>query len=448
MPSLRQRQSIKQGLSPQQIVQATILQMNITNLEERVWSELESNPVLEQLEQADEVSTPDSESEVDFEEDPDEYEPANIYDNRKSFNEDIPVADQSNFLQDLVKQFNEYGLDEWRQAIAEEIIWNLDERGYLSIDIDLISDRFEATFNDVELILKKVQKLEPPGIAARNLQECLLIQLNPSTQDIHRRIITNYFDDFVNHRYERLQGLLAINKNMLKEVIKEISLLNPNPGNGKIHIENETVIPDLLAINSEGKWKVMINDDWIPELGLSGHYLNMAKQKSLAGDTQKFLKNKFDSATWFIQAIIQRRSTLKLVMKSIIKYQANFFQGEIDILKPMRLKDIADDIEMDISTISRSTRGKYVDTPYGIFELKFFFSDKYSLSNGQEISTKVIKDLLKDLIKEENKDKPLTDIDLSRKMKKNGFPIARRTVTKYREQLQFPVARLRRQIIH
>ena len=210
----------------------------------------------------------------------------------------------------------------------------------------------------------------------------------------------------------------------------------------------ETVIPDLLAVQQDGKWKVIVNDSWIPDLNLSNEYVTMLGQKDLSRETQKYLKEKFDSASWFIQAIQQRRNTLTAVMETIIEKQPSFFKGNITTLVPMKLQDIADEIDMDISTISRSTRGKYVDTPYGIFELKSFFTEGYTLDSGESVSTKAIKDLLKQLIENEDKSGPLTDTELANQLKAGGYPVARRTVAKYREQLHFPVARLRRQITH
>ena len=290
--------------------------------------------------------------------------------------------------------------------------------------------------------------MDPPGIAARDLQDCLLIQLKGKEETLTYQIVSEYFDDFANHRYDRLQKYLNISKNSLGKIIEEISNLNPRPGDGKIGIGTETVIPDLLAVKQDGEWVVIVNDSWIPELNLSNEYVTMLNQKDLPGETQKYLKEKFDSASWFIHAIEQRRHTLTAVMEAIIKRQREFFKGKIELLVPMKLQDIADAIDMDISTISRSTRGKYVDTPYGIFELKSFFTERYKLESGEEVSTKAIKDLLKKLIDDEDKSSPLTDTDLADQLRDEGFPVARRTVAKYREQLHFSVARLRRKLTY
>ena len=448
MPKIKQRQSIRQTLSPQQVIQARILQLNVSSLEEKILDELESNPVLDQSESDEDAETVEAEQEVDYEEDPDEYEPANIYDNNQSKDRNIPMAEQVDFVEGLVRQLDGLNLDYWERAIAEEILWNLDENGYLGVDPILIADRYDQSDNDVESVLQKVQQLEPAGIAARDLQDCLLIQLQGKEQTIAYQIVSEYFDDFANHRYHSLQKSLDIEKGLLVEIIDEITALNPRPGEGKIGRETDMVIPDLLAVQRDGSWKVIVNDSWIPDLSLSNEYVTMLDQKDISRETQKYLKEKFDSASWFIQAIQQRRLTLTAVMEAIIIRQELFFEGKVESLTPMKLQDIADDVAMDISTISRSTRGKYVDTPYGIFELKSFFTESYTLESGKAVSTKAIKDLLKKLIEDENKDRPLTDTDLADQLKVEGFPVARRTVAKYREQLQFPVARLRRQLTH
>jgi len=447
MPRLSQTQSLRQTLSPQQVLQASVLQLNVINLEQKILDELESNPVLDQTEpQTDEEDVASESAEVDFEEDPDEYEPANIYDNTKSEDREMPLAEKVDFVEELVHQLDSYNLSDWERSIAEEILWNLDENGYLDVDLVLIEDHYDATEEQVNKVLEKIQQLEPSGIAARNLQDCLLIQMKGKEQTLNYQIVAEYFDDFANRRYDNLQKKLKISKELLADIIEDITRLNPRPGEGKMGMGLETVIPDLLAVQRDGEWVVIINDLWIPELNINNEYLTLLKQKDLARETQKFLKEKYDSASWFIQAIQQRRHTLTAVMEAIIERQPEFFKGKIESLSPMKLKDIAGDIEMDISTISRSTRGKYVDTPYGIFELKSFFTEGYTLESGEEVSTKAIKELLKELINNEDKSSPVADTELANQLKAEGFPVARRTVAKYREQLHFPVARLRRQL--
>ena len=450
MTTLIQKQSLRQSLSPQQVIQANILQLNISVLEKKILDELESNPILESSVTEDEsVEGLDGlESEVEYDQDPDEFEPSNIYDNKNFQDREIPIRDQLDFIEGLVQQLDAYKFNNWQRDVAEEILWNLDENGYLAVDIVLIADRYERTDKEVLSVLEKIQQLDPPGIAARDLQECLKIQLIDKQDTTIFHIVMNYFDDFANHRYEKIKKELNIDDSKLSQVIDEIAKLDPYPGKGKIGKESETVIPDLLIVQQDGKWKIIINDSNIPELSISNEYISMLKKSDISSDTKKYLKEKFDSASWFIQAIQQRHDTLSKVMQSIIERQSNFFEGEIENLIPMKLQDIADDIKMDISTISRSTRGKYVDTPYGIFELKSFFSDGYIINSGEEVSTNTIKDLLKQLIDAEDKKTPLTDTNLTKELNRKGYPVARRTVAKYREQLHFPVARLRRQLTH
>ena len=450
MTTLIQKQSLRQSLSPQQVIQANILQLNISVLEKKILDELESNPLLESSVTEDESveGLDDLESEVEYDQDPDEFEPSNIYDNKNFQDRESPIRDQLDFIEGLVQQLDAYKFNNWQRDVAEEILWNLDENGYLAVDIVLIADRYERTDKEVLSVLEKIQQLDPPGIAARDLQECLKIQLIDKQDTTIFHIVMNYFDDFANHRYEKIKKELNIDDSKLSQVIDEIAKLDPYPGKGKIGKESETVIPDLLIFQQDGTWKIIINDSNIPELNISNEYLSMLGKGDISSDTKKYLKEKFDSASWFIQAIQQRHDTLSRVMQSIIERQSNFFEGEIENLIPMKLQDIADDIKMDISTISRSTRGKYVDTPYGIFELKSFFSDGYIINSGEEVSTNTIKDLLKQLIDAEDKKTPLTDTNLTKELNRKGYPVARRTVAKYREQLHFPVARLRRQLTH
>ena len=450
MTTLIQKQSLRQSLSPQQVIQANILQLNISVLEKKILDELESNPLLESSVTEDESveGLDDLESEVEYDQDPDEFEPSNIYDNKNFQDREIPIRDQLDFIEGLVQQLDAYKFNNWQRDVAEEILWNLDENGYLSVDIVLIADRYERTDKEVLSVLEKIQQLDPPGIAARDLQECLKIQLIDKKDTTVFHIVMNYFDDFANHRYEKIKKELNVDDSTLSKFIDEIAKLDPYPGKGKIGKESETVIPDLLVVQQDDKWKIIINDSNIPELSISNEYLSMLGKVDISSDTKKYLKEKFDSASWFIQAIQQRHDTLSKVMQSIIERQSNFFEGEIENLIPMKLQDIADDIKMDISTISRSTRGKYVDTPYGIFELKSFFSDGYIINSGEEVSTNTIKDLLKQLIDAEDKKTPLTDTNLTKELNRKGYPVARRTVAKYREQLHFPVARLRRQLTH
>ena len=445
MSQLKQKQSQNQSLSPQQILQTLVLQLNSTTLEQKVLDELESNPLLESVDPILEDQKQEEDNDVDFEEDPDEFEPGNVYSNEKSI-DDIPIEEQLDFLQGLSQQLSELNLTNKQEDVAEEIIWNLDQNGYLALDLILVADRFNISEQNAEKVLRKVQQLDPPGIGARNLQECLLLQLNKKNQEYHRKIVKDHFDLFINHNYDSILKILSLKKDQLENIIKDIKKLNPYPGEGKIKNYKDTIIPDLLVSYEKNKWKIIVYDSWVSDLTINKNYLEMAEQTSISKDTKKFLKEKYDSASWLIKAIEQRNQTLKAVMREIIESQPDFFNGDFSVLKPMKLKDIADKLNMDISTISRSTRNKYVDTPYGLFELKFFFSKSFESNDGKNVSTKVIKDLLKQLIETEVKQKPLTDTAIANELKLKGFPIARRTVAKYREELKFPVARQRRQI--
>lgn len=450
MVTLKQRQSQKQSLSPSQVLSASILQLNISNLEQKILDELEKNPILDQNESEPEKnSDAEDDNSVDFEEDPNEYEPANIYEKKESNDFDGALPQRVDFIENLIFQLDEFNLSEWERLIAEEVLWNLDEKGYLAIDPILIADRYESTEEKVMNVIKKVQKLEPLGVAALNLQDCLLIQIQDKKENsIVFQILSNHFKDFVNNRFEILQKKLSISKEDLARALDKIKKLNPKPGEGKFDIDVESVIPDLVILQYENSWKIIVNDSWMPELTLNQEYVSMLDQTDVAIDTKKYLKEKFNSANWFIDAIEQRRKTLVSVMKAIINRQSSFFKDGTGDIRPMKLQDIANDIQMDISTISRSTRGKYVDTPFGIYELKSFFSEGYTLDSGDTISTKTIKQLLKELIENENKNSPLTDTDLAKQLKSKGYPVARRTVAKYRENLQFPIAKLRRELIH
>ena len=445
MPTIKQTQSLNQSLSPQQILQTLILQLNSSSLEDKVFEELESNPLLDHLDASDEEEKLDSKDDLDYEDDPDEYEPHNIYSNETN-RDDIPIAEQLDFLQDISKQLNEFNLSKSEESIAEEIIWNLDENGYFSVDTILIADRLNVSINKVEKILLLVQKLNPPGIAARNLQECLILQMPNKKYENHRKVLSDYFDDFVNHKYEKITNALGIDNEDFSGIIDDIKKLNPYPGEGKLKGRNDSVVPDLIVTFENNKWKISVNDSWVSNISLNTKYLETIKNNNSSKETKKYLSQKYDSAIWLIKAIEQRQSTLTRVMEEIINNQSDFFDGEIASLKPMKLKDIANKLNMDISTISRSTRNKYVDTPYGIFELKSFFSGKLNSPNGEEVSVRLVKNLLKQLINDEVKQKPLTDTNLAIKLKEKGYPIARRTVAKYREELKLPVARLRRQI--
>ena len=443
---LKQELQLKQALSPQQVIEATLLQLNNSNLEKIILEELEKNPILEPAETVEEVQNSTDSEDVNNEDWDDDYEPANIYEPKRD-KKNLPIPDQTNFLEKLIGQLNDIDLADWERSIAEEIIYNLDEHGYLSVDLFLIADRFGKDESEIEHILSVVQHLDPPGLGSRNLQECLMIQLDDDKDSITYKIIRDYFDDFVNKRYNRICEKGRISNTDLSAVIDVISKLNPKPGEGSQITKDETIIPDLIVNKRSNQWDIIVNDNWIPSLQISKIYHKMIDDPdSQTPKTQKFLKYNFNSAKWFIQAIEQRRDTLVNVMNEIINRQSEFFKGNIEELRPMKLQDIAESIDMDISTISRATRGKYVETPYGIYELKHYFNNSITLNDGKEISTYQVKLALRQLIKDEDKHNPFSDEELKDKLIKRGYPVARRTVAKYREQLKLPVARLRKEL--
>ena len=445
--SLKQLQAQKQKLAPRQILQARLLQLSSINLEQAIVEELEQNPLLEQVEPEDQQidekkdDSPIDDIDVSME---DMYSDESTY-YLSEQKKEMPLPERRNLLEDLIDQLKDSNMSELEKEISEEIIWNTNERGFLDTDLILIADRFELLEEEIEPILQKVQRLDPKGVGSRNLRECLMIQLEANNSSLAFNLVDNYFEDFMHKRYEKIISKLQCSKKELHDAIAEISYLNPHPGEG-YRDKFQTVIPDLIIVEENNDWVITTNDGGIPELRISQDYERKLDGNTLSKDAKRFIKSKMDSASWFIEAIQQRRSTLVYVMRSIIKFQPEWFGGDTEYLRPLKLQDIADEISMDISTISRSTRGKYVDTPYGIFELKHFFTDSIKLNDGLEIGTYVIKRSLDKIINSENKQKPLSDDQLVIELDQKGYNLARRTVAKYRDQLGYPVARLRKEI--
>ena len=444
---LKQIQSLKQKLAPRQVLQARLLQLNTVNLEQAIIEELEQNPLLEQVEteevQPDQNSdeTPIDEIDVSME---DMYSDESTYylSEQKS---EMPLPDRHTLLEDLIDQLKDLNLNENEKEVAEEIIWNTNEKGYLDTDLILIADRFELLENEVEPILHMVQRLDPLGIGSRSLEECLMIQLEDEKGSLSHKIVNKYFDDFIHKRYEKIQEKLSCTKDELHEAVDHISHLNPHPGEGYLD-RFQTVFPDVIVREDGDDWVITANDGGLPELRISQVYESQMSDDKLKNDAKRFIKDKMDLANWFIEAIHQRRVTMVNVMRLIIKFQPEWFSGNMNYLRPLKLQDIADVIKMDISTISRSTRGKYVDTPYGIFELKHFFTDSIELKDGRILGTFVIKKALEKIIHNEDKQSPFSDDILVNKLDQEGYTLARRTVAKYRGQMGYPVARLRKEI--
>ena len=445
--SLKQLQAQKQKLAPRQILQARLLQLSSINLEQAIVEELEQNPLLEQVEPEDQQidekkdDSPIDDIDVSME---DMYSDESTY-YLSEQKKEMPLPERRNLLEDLIDQLKDSNMTELEKEISEEIIWNTNERGFLDTDLILIADRFELLEEEIEPILQKVQRLDPKGFGSRNLRECLMIQLEANNSSLAFNLVDNYFEDFMHKRYEKIISKLQCSKKELHDAIAEISYLNPHPGEG-YRDKFQTVIPDLIIVEENNDWVITTNDGGIPELRISQDYEHKLNSNTLSKDAKRFIKSKMDSANWFIEAIQQRRSTLVHVMRSIIKFQPEWLGGDTEYLRPLKLQDISNEIGMDISTISRSTRGKYVDTPYGIFELKHFFTDSIKLNDGLEIGTYVIKRSLDKIINSENKQKPLSDDELVIELDQRGYNLARRTVAKYRDQLGYPVARLRKEI--
>ena len=445
--SLKQIQAQKQKLAPRQVLQAKLLQLNTVNLEQEIIFELENNPVLEQVEVEEK---PDSEiddeqiiNDIDVSvEDMYSDESAYYLSEQKS---DMPIPNRSTFIEKMIAQLNDLGLDNLEKEIAEEILWNLNERGYLNSELVLIADRYEMLEEEIEPILFKVQRLNPKGLASRNLQECLLIQVEDEKESLYYKIINKCFDDFMHKRFEKICKKLNCSKVDLHDALDHIIHLNPRPGEGYSD-RFQTIIPDIIVREDEDDWVITTNDNGLPELRISKLYQEQVDDVNLDSKAKTFIKNKIDSANWFIEAVNQRRLTMVNVMRSIIEFQPEWFSGDMNFLRPLKLQDIAEKINMDISTISRSTRGKYADTPYGVFELKHFLSDSIKLEDGNVLATFIIKRALGKIILKEDKNNPLNDDILVLELAKQNYNLARRTVAKYRDQMGFPVARLRKEI--
>ena len=446
MPTLKQTQSQKQKLAPRQVLQARLLQLNTVNLEQTILKELEQNPILEQ------TATEDFEEKSMAEEILDEIDAPieDVYTDESPYyldqeKNDFPVPDRSTFIEKVINKLKDSGLTDFEQDIAEEILWNINERGYLDTDLVLIADSFKLEEEDVKPILSVVQRMEPKGLASRDLKECLTIQLEYDTESLPYLIITKYFDDFMHKRYDKIKSKLQCADEDLHMAVEKIASLNPRPGEG--YADNfQIVIPDLVIREDGDDWLITTNDGGIPELRISRLYKQGIKDGEYSGKAKTFVRKKMESANWFIEAVKQRRLTMVSVMRAIIKYQPEWFSGDMNILRPLKLQNIAEEIGMDISTVSRSTRGKFVDTPYGVYELKYYFTDALDLGDGRVLGTFVIKRELQKIINSENKKIPLSDDALVDKLNYKGYKLARRTVAKYRDQLNIPVARLRKEI--
>ena len=480
------QQKLLQKLSPQQIQTIKLLEIPAMELEQRIKKELEENPMLEEGEsdepveisedsaEGEDENTKDENDEFTLEdyinEDEDEYIPSyktqtNNYspdDNTKS----MPYAGGTSFSEYLENQLGLRKMDEKKRTLAKYIIGNIDDDGYLRRDLESIVDdiaflqNISTTREELEETLSVIHELEPVGVGARNLRECLLIQLR--SKDLHSdtvrmaiEIITDHFDEFTKKHYDKIRQRLDVPEAELKKVIDEIIKLNPKPG-GSFSADTdklESVIPDFMLEYKDGEFILNLNSRNVPELRISKSYSDLLSGYSGKGSKKEqkevvaFVKQKLDSAKWFIDAIRQRQNTLMGTMQAILNYQKEYFvEGDETKLKPMILKDIAQKVNLDISTISRVVNSKYIQTHFGIYPLKYFFSEAMQTESGEEISSREIKKILHDCIENEEKSKPLPDEDLTKILNDKGYRVARRTVAKYREQLGIPVARLRKEL--
>lgn len=484
MLTISQKLSQQQKLSPQQIQYQKLLQLNTLALEQRIKTELELNPILEEEldikeESLDEKDNEEAEGEEEYEAEVDdefdvedmmsEEELDSDYMSRSNQSEDDarlqPVAPAKESLSEhLLNQLTLLDINEDLELLGEEIIGNLDDDGYLKQDIESIVKDLEVlqgisiSMEEAESLLKRIQRFDPIGIASRNLQECLLVQIHYSTYDpyysyLAEQLLTDHFKDFVQKRYDALQQKMELSRDTLKAVLEVIQKLNPKPGEGNIEdMALNQVTPDFLIEKVDDNFIITLNDRSLPSVTINKTYLEMLEQNRgkrkknpQEKNTYKFLREKFESARWFIACIEQRRETLMKVMRAILERQYEFFEKGTKHLRPMIYKDIAEEINMDISTISRVVNGKFVQSPMGIHELKYFFSEGLSTDSGEEVSNKHIKIRIGEIIENESKSKPLSDDKIADMLKKEGIHIARRTVAKYREQMRIPVARLRKQ---
>jgi RNA polymerase sigma-54 factor len=486
------QQKLLQKLSPQQIQLMKLLQIPTAVLDERSKEEMEENPALEQaddqaaaenefdeyeeFESGDDNEPDGSEEEYDniditeyLHDGDDEVGDYRLRDDNYPEIDDkrvIPHKVESSFLEQLQSQLGLLVLEPKQRKIAEHIVGTIDDDGYLRRETVAIMDdlafrqNIDTTEEEIESIIQMIQQFDPPGVGARNLQECLLLQLyrkkdNDTPAVVQAiEVLEKYFDEFTKKHYEKIQRGLSLTDDDMRSVIQVITRLNPKPGGnvgGSAKAENY-IIPDFFIVNNNGKLELSLNSKNAPELRISEGYREMLKDYEKGSKKDKrqkeavlFIKQKIDSAKWFIDAIKQRQNTLLNTMEAIMNYQYDFFlTGDETTLRPMILKDIAERTGLDISTVSRVANSKFVQTEFGTYRLKFFFSESLQTDSGEEVSTREVKKILSDLIEEESKKHPLSDEKLTDLLQEKGYNIARRTVAKYREQLNIPVARLRK----
>ncbi len=474
-------QKLEQRLSPQQIQLMKLLQVPTMELEQRIKQEIEENPALEEgkeeleneyednYEDDGDVSSDEREFDIDdyLSDDEPTYKTQISNKGKDDDEKAIPLSSGKSFQERLMGQLNLQSLTEQEAVVATYLIGNLDDAGYLERDIEAIVDDLAFSQNihvseeEVEEVLFKIQELDPAGIGARDLQECLVLQMKrKKNKDVSKytalQILENHFEEFTKKHYKKIIARLEISEEDLKQAVAEIIRLNPKPGGSLKESPKslEQVVPDFQIIERDGDLELTINGRNAPELKVSRGYENMLRNYAEGAKLNKndkeamvFVKQKLESAKWFIDAIKQRQNTLYGTMSAIMEYQREYFlTGDETELRPMILKDIAEIVNLDISTVSRVANSKYVQTPYGTYPLKYFFSESLSTDSGEEVSTREVKQILLEAVEAENKRKPLTDEKLANLLKEKGNISARRTIAKYREQLNIPVARLRKEL--
>lgn len=481
MTTLNLSQQLRLGLklTPQQVQYLKLLQLPNLALEQRIKMELELNPMLEEdLDQTLEEENPaDDQPEQNTDGETNEAEEEG-YTLDDYMNDDLeghksPEATSSSGVDEeyeaplpsapplserLLAQFRMQEVDDTDLLLAEEIIGNVDEDGYLRRDLHLIVQDLNLSFGldiqdlKADAVLRRIQQLDPPGIAARSLQECLIAQVQSQVHDhvlreLSLRILEHHFEDLKLKRYDALGQSLGIGTETLKKVIELIQHLNPKPGEGEFSAQENYVTPDFIVEKEDGNFLISLNDRTIPTLRLNRAYRELIapKGKKASKETKDFIKQKFESAKWFIASIHQRRETLLKVMRVIVDRQRQWFE-EGEILKPMIYKDVAEVVGVDISTISRVVNSKYVQTEFGVFSLKHYFTSAIETESGEDLSNQTVKLKVKDIIEAEDPQNPLNDDKIAELLQKEGIKLARRTVAKYREQLGLPIARLRRKI--
>ena len=465
MSGLKQNQEQKLKLSIKQVLHAKLLQLNAQLLEQRILREISDNPVLElsdnddleddKLEDdqnssdQDEVSEIDDkqdETDFDWEElmgDPDEFD-FKTYSSSDVKQVDMPLHTRKTVTDTFLDQLIDINATDEELDIAEQVLGNLDDHGYLNIEPVLISDRMNIDESSVLDIMEKIRYLDPPGFASRNMRECLIAQLSIfRDNELSMELLVNHFDDFAEHRYEKIISRINCSQSDLKEAMDVISQLNPHPGEGIDFSDKDFVIPDICIEHKSGDWIINLNDSSLPVTKLSKYYIGVYENNKDDKKVKEFLKKKIESAKWFIEALNEREQTIRKVVSAIIHFQIDYLDSSGSELKPMVLKDIANKIDMDISTVSRVTNSKYIQFPWGVKHMKSLFSEAIKTKSGDQVSNTIVKELIKTLIKDEDKKSPILDDEITTILNKKGYIISRRTVSKYRKELNFPVARLR-----